>query len=75
VAAVVLVVAAAAAAAVSSIHNGSLLNETYSKCPVFDLMVPSKYGLPSETWEDKAEYNKELSSLYSAFENNYKKYL
>ena len=60
---------------VSSIHNGSLLNETYIKCPVFDLMVPKKHGLPSETWEDKAEYNKELSSLYAAFEKNYDKYI
>lgn len=60
---------------VRSIHDGSLLDKQYIKCPLFDLMVPKLYGLPSDTWRDRDEYNRELSSLYSKFEKNYEKYL
>jgi phosphoenolpyruvate carboxykinase (ATP) len=60
---------------VQSIHNGSLLDKQYIKSPLFDLMVPKKYGLPSNTWRDRDEYDKELLSLYDAYEKNYAKYL
>lgn len=60
---------------VRSIHDGSLLNKEYIKCPLFDLMVPKLYGLPSDTWRDREEYNSELSLLYAKFEKNYEKYI
>lgn len=62
---------------VSSIHNGSLAKEEYKSFSLLgeEMMIPKKYSLPRDEWDDKEKYDKSLHALEKLFEQNYSKYM
>jgi phosphoenolpyruvate carboxykinase (ATP) len=61
---------------VSTIHNGSLLNEEFDEFKLVNMtmMTPKKYSHPRSLWKDKEAYDTTLSKLENLFIDNYKKY-
>lgn len=66
---------------IDAIHNGDLEKQNFKTMPVFDLAYPESCpGVkpellnPSETWQNKDEYNRILLNLAKDFQNNFEKY-
>ncbi len=68
-------------AMVKAALNGSLNNVAYQEHPVFKLMipqscpnVPDEVLNPSNTWENKEDYDKQAAKLASLFKENFKQF-
>lgn len=61
---------------VRTIHDGTLKNEAFKPFKLLDMemMMPQKYNLPRDEWNDKEKYDDTLASLEMLFKDNYLKY-
>jgi len=58
---------------VSDILTGKMTRVDYQKLAPFNLLVPKEFN-PSDTWADKAAYEREAKKLAGLFDQNFKRF-